>query len=76
MRYFKTFIFSTYRLNDLGVLTKVQRYVGLITMDRELGASEFFPREYLPAFRSIWKDSGVQDAVQRGNEFALHDNLA
>ena len=45
-------------------------------MDRELGASEFFPREYLPAFRSIWKDSGVQDAVQRGNEFALHDNLA
>lgn len=58
------------------ILTKIQRHVGLIMMDRELTASEFFPREYLPAFRSIWKDSGVKDAVQRGNEFALHDNLA
>lgn len=53
-----------------------QKYVALIMMERELGTSEFFPREYLPAFRSLWKDGGVQDAVHRGNEFALHDNLA
>ncbi|RPB22726.1 guanine nucleotide binding protein, alpha subunit [Terfezia boudieri ATCC MYA-4762] len=53
-----------------------KKYVALIMMERELGTSEFFPREYLPAFRSLWKDSGVQDAVHRGNEFALHDNLA
>lgn len=44
--------------------------------DRELGRGEFFPREYLPAFRSLWEDKGVRVAVGRGNEFALHDNLA
>jgi len=54
----------------------LQKYVPLIMVERELGTSEFFPREYLPAFQSLWRDSGVQDAVHRGNEFALHDNLA
>jgi guanine nucleotide-binding protein subunit alpha len=44
-------------------------------MERELSRGEAFPKEYHVAFRSLWSDIGVQKAVQRGNEFALHDNL-
>lgn len=54
---------------------KSQPYVGLLIMDRELSRGEAFPKEYQTAFRSLWADPGVQKAVQRGNEFALHDNL-
>lgn len=52
-----------------------QNYVELIILDRELARGESFPKEYLKAFRSLWADGGVQQAVLRGNEFALHDNL-
>lgn len=44
-------------------------------MERELSRGEPFPKEYHVAFRSLWSDLGVQKAVKRGNEFALHDNL-
>lgn len=44
-------------------------------MERELSRGEPFPREYQTAFRSLWADPGVRKAVQRGNEFALHDNM-
>ena len=27
------------------------------------------------AMKAMWLDSGVQKAVARGHEFALHDNL-
>ena len=27
------------------------------------------------AMRDLWTDAGVQRAVARGHEFALHDNL-
>lgn len=29
----------------------------------------------LEAMRGMWQDAGVQKAVGRGHEFALHDNL-
>lgn len=54
---------------------KYQPYVGLVIMERELSRGEPFPREYQTAFRSLWADPGVKKAVQRGNEFALHDNM-
>ncbi|KAI5854019.1 guanine nucleotide binding protein, alpha subunit [Tricharina praecox] len=50
-------------------------YVDLVIMERELSRGEPFPKEYHVAFRSLWSDLGVQKAVKRGNEFALHDNL-
>jgi len=53
-----------------------EAYVELIVVERELARGESFPREYQTAFRSLWADPGVQDAVRRGNEFALHDNLS
>jgi guanine nucleotide-binding protein subunit alpha len=27
------------------------------------------------AMKELWEDKGVQQAVSRGHEFALHDNL-
>lgn len=53
-----------------------EQYVHMMLKDRELGRGEAFPREYLPALKSLWEDAGVQSAVGRGNEFALHDNLS
>ncbi|TGZ81564.1 guanine nucleotide binding protein, alpha subunit [Ascodesmis nigricans] len=47
----------------------------LIMIDRELARGESFPGQYFSAFASLWRDSGVQKVVERGNEFALHDNL-
>ncbi|KAF8536800.1 guanine nucleotide binding protein, alpha subunit [Trichophaea hybrida] len=61
---------------DLGLeKPENEAYVDLVIMERELSRGEPFPKEYQLAFRSLWADSGVQRAVQRGNEFALHDNL-
>lgn len=33
------------------------------------------PVESLNAFLSLWQDKGVQMAMLKGNEYALHDNL-
>ncbi|CCX07719.1 guanine nucleotide binding protein, alpha subunit [Pyronema domesticum] len=49
--------------------------VDLIVLDRELSRGEPFPKEYEQPFRRLWSDKGVQQAINRGNEFALHDNL-
>jgi len=32
-----------------------------------------YPIEYLPVFRGLWKDSGIQRVVKRGNEAAIPD---
>ncbi|KAF3940484.1 hypothetical protein ABW19_dt0206171 [Dactylella cylindrospora] len=53
-----------------------EQYVAMIMTERELGRGESFPKEYLVPLKSLWDDAGVQAAVGRGNEFALHDNLA
>jgi guanine nucleotide-binding protein subunit alpha, other len=33
------------------------------------------PQQYYQAFSSLWDDKGVQLAMLKGNEYALHDNL-
>ncbi|KAI9884543.1 MAG: G-Protein alpha subunit [Watsoniomyces obsoletus] len=53
-----------------------EQYVALINLERELGTKESFPQEYLPAFKSLWIDHGVKQAIVKGNEYALHDNLS
>jgi len=57
------------------LLTVTQTYVDIIIVERELGRGESFPKDYQVAFKNLWADRGVQKAVDRGNEFALHDNL-
>jgi guanine nucleotide-binding protein subunit alpha len=34
------------------------------------------PLDSLHAFTSLWADKGVQLAMLKGNEYALHDNLS
>jgi guanine nucleotide-binding protein subunit alpha len=53
----------------------VQQYINLILIDHDLGPKDSMPLQYLPCFKSLWVDAGVQKAIEKGNEFALHDNL-
>ena len=34
------------------------------------------PLDCLHAFQNLWVDKGVQLAMLKGNEYALHDNLS
>lgn len=47
----------------------------MIRAEPEIGTNEAWPQEYLEPFVSLWTDRGAQAAIQRGNEYALHDNL-
>lgn len=46
-----------------------------VNNDREIGTQDALPQEYKVAFKTLWEDRGVQEAILRGNEYALHDNL-
>ena len=48
----------------------------MITSEPEIETNQSYPSECLEAFESLWDDHGVQGAIQRGNEYALHDNLS
>lgn len=43
--------------------------------DVKLGAFDPMPPDFLLPIKQLWQDPGVQQAIARGNEFALHDNL-
>ncbi|PVH89202.1 G protein alpha subunit [Cadophora sp. DSE1049] len=51
-------------------------HLPVIMQEKDLRPYEPIPVEYLRAFKDMWKDPGIQKAIERGNEFALHDNLA
>ena len=53
-----------------------QRYAELIAADPEIGIEDSMPQECLAAFNSLWADKGVQLAILKGNQYALHDNLS
>lgn len=45
--------------------------------DPDVDADEAFSDENVKdAMKAMWLDSGVQRAVAKGHEFALHDNLS
>ena len=52
-----------------------QDYIDLILVDRDLGPKEPLPTQYLTCFKALWADGSVQRTIEKGNEFALHDNL-
>ncbi|KAI7862095.1 guanine nucleotide binding protein, alpha subunit [Spinellus fusiger] len=35
-----------------------------------------YPTQYLEPLKRLWSDSGIQSTIERGNTFALHDNLS
>jgi guanine nucleotide-binding protein subunit alpha, other len=45
--------------------------------DADVDADDAFSDEYIKdAMKAMWLDAGVQQAVAKGHEFALHDNLS
>ncbi|KAI1438508.1 G protein alpha subunit [Xylaria sp. CBS 124048] len=48
----------------------------LVLTDVEIGPNDPLPEEYLQPIKSLWADAGVQKAILKGNEYALHDNIA
>jgi guanine nucleotide-binding protein subunit alpha, other len=52
-----------------------QVHLPIIMEEKDLNPFEPIPSEYLRAFKDLWRDGGVQQAFERGNEYALHDNL-
>ncbi|KAI9803060.1 MAG: hypothetical protein M1833_001130 [Piccolia ochrophora] len=52
-----------------------QQFAELIHLEHELAVKESFPMQYLRAFDSLWHDAGIKQAIVKGNEYALHDNL-
>lgn len=47
-----------------------------ILVDFEISQEDRLPLDYLVAIKALWQDSGVRKAIAKGNEYALHDNLA
>ncbi|KAI0186451.1 G protein alpha subunit [Xylaria flabelliformis] len=48
----------------------------LVLVDVEIGPNDPLPQNYLQPIKSLWADAGVQKAILKGNEYALHDNIA
>lgn len=46
-----------------------------IMVDYEMRADEPLPMDYLQPIKRLWQDGGVKKAIEKGNEYALHDNL-
>jgi guanine nucleotide-binding protein subunit alpha len=46
-----------------------------IMVDYELAPTQPLPMDYLDPVKKLWQDEGVKQAILKGNEFALHDNL-
>lgn len=52
-----------------------KKHLAHILVDYELSPQERMPVDYLNPVKSLWADSGIQQAIAKGNEYALHDNL-
>lgn len=47
-----------------------------VLAERVIGLEDSFPQNHYDFIKALWDDSGVQAAIAKGNEYALHDNLA
>ncbi|KAJ9164724.1 Guanine nucleotide binding protein, alpha subunit [Coniochaeta hoffmannii] len=65
-------------MNDLGLKLDSEdneKAMAHIMIDYELSPTEPLPEDYLDPIKRLWQDQGVRQAIQKGNEYALHDNL-
>nr|ODN98846.1 guanine nucleotide-binding protein G(o) subunit alpha [Cryptococcus depauperatus CBS 7855] len=60
----------------LAVLPQNRRYISLVDAEPPINTHEPYPPKYLVALKSLWKDPGVQQCYNRGNEFALAENMS
>lgn len=54
----------------------LQKNLETVLLEREIAAEDKMPPEYLEPIRALWVDEGIKAAIAKGNEYALHDNLA
>ena len=54
----------------------LQNNMALVLVEREIAAEDRLPLNYLEPVKALWSDEGVRAAIAKGNEYALHDNLA
>ncbi|CAC9893405.1 G-protein alpha subunit [Aureobasidium pullulans] len=47
----------------------------LVCSEPEIGQDDPMPLDCMHAFQNLWDDDGVQGAIAKGHEYALHDNL-
>ena len=47
-----------------------------IMVEQEVSANDSLPKDFLDPIKALWRDGGVKRAIEKGNEYALHDNLA
>jgi len=60
---------------DLKLTDELQEYIEMIENAPDLRDGEPFPMNFYDPLKSLWGDSSVQQAWQRGNEAALPENL-
>lgn len=53
-----------------------QKNMAHILVEQEISANDPLPKDYLDPIKALWADGGVSRAMEKGNEYALHDNLA
>ncbi|PNY23627.1 Guanine nucleotide-binding protein alpha-2 subunit [Tolypocladium capitatum] len=53
-----------------------QKHMSHILVDNEVSLEEKLPQDYFEPIKALWQDGGVKAAMSKGNEYALHDNLA
>lgn len=54
----------------------LQKNMAHILVDQEISANDPLPKDFLDPIKELWQDGGVNRAIKKGNEYALHDNLA
>ncbi|CAG8585517.1 1651_t:CDS:2 [Paraglomus occultum] len=52
------------------------QYLSLFTDIPTLPKGQPFPTHYLQPLKSLWNDKGVQECYEKGNQYALHDNMS
>ncbi|KAF2237963.1 guanine nucleotide binding protein, alpha subunit [Viridothelium virens] len=52
------------------------KFSEVIPTEPEISIDDPMPMQCLNAFTALWRDQGIQLAIKKGNEYALHDNLS
>ncbi|RCI06499.1 hypothetical protein CU098_013283 [Rhizopus stolonifer] len=54
----------------------LKNYIHLFSETPSLEENQPFPEIYYEPLKRLWKDQNVQQAISKGNLFALHDNIS
>ena len=61
---------------NLKLTDSILKYAHIFKGTPSLEENQRFPEIYYLPLKELWNDSSIQAAYQKGNAFALHDNIA